>query len=64
MRKNELAAMNHARHAHRGRPTEMAFAPRRWNPNARAVAAGPARSLSDEAKAAWAASHGFALATR
>lgn len=59
-----MASMNHARHAHRGRPTEMAFAPVRWNPRSRAVAAGPARSLSAEAKAAWAASHGFALAIR
>ena len=59
-----MARMNHARHAHRGRPTESAVVTRRWNPNARAKAAGPARSLSQEAKAAWAASHGFALAVR
>ena len=58
-----MAALNHARLAHRGRPTEMAFAPRpKWNPNAKAVAANAGRSLSPEARAAWAAANGFAVA--
>jgi len=60
-----MASMNHARHAHRGRPTEMAFAPRvGWNPTSRAKAAAPARSLSAEAIAAWAAKHGCGVASR
>lgn len=60
-----MARINHARHAHRGRATEMAFAPRpRWDPKAKAVAAGPARSLSPEAMAAWAAKNGYAVAAR
>lgn len=53
-----MSRMNHSRHAHRGRPTEQAFPGRRWNPNSRAVAAGPARSLSPNEVAAWAAAHG------
>lgn len=58
-----MAALNHARHAHRGRPTEMAFAPRaKWSHNAKAVAANAGRSLSTEAKAAWAAANGFTVA--
>lgn len=60
-----MSRINHARHAHRGRATEMAFAPKpRWNPNSKAVAASPARSLSPEAIAAWAASRGCAVAAR
>lgn len=58
-----MSRLNHARLAHRGRPTEMAFAPRpKWNPNAKAVAAGPARSLSREQIAAWASAHGCTVA--
>lgn len=58
-----MSSINHARHAHRGRPTEMAFAPKpKWNPNAKAVAANAGRSLSREQVAAWASAHGCTVA--
>lgn len=59
-----MARLNHAKHAHRGRPTESAFSrqPSGWHTPAKA--AGPARSLSSEAKAAWAAQHGVLLSAR
>ena len=57
-----MSRLNHAKLAHRGRNTEMAFAPRpKWNPNDRAKAASTGHSLSPEAVAAWAAQHGIAV---
>ena len=48
----------------RGRATERAFQPKRkdWHPSMAATAAGPAVSLSAEARAAWARANGYAVA--
>lgn len=60
-----MATMNHARHAHRGRPTQSAFSARfASNDNHKAKAAGPARSLTPAERNKWAADHGFAIAAR
>lgn len=57
--------MNHAKHAHRGRPTEMAYAPRKpYNDKARAVAASPVRRLGPAERAQWAAANGYAAVAR
>lgn len=60
-----MSKLNHARHAHRGRQTEMAFSGRpKWNGHQPAKAANKGRSLSRDEIAAHAASLGIALSSR
>lgn len=58
-----MARLNHARHSHRGRATETAFAPRvqKWHPNM-AAKGGATRTFTDEERAAWATANGYAAA--
>ncbi len=59
-----MSRINHAKHAHRGRPTECAFSRTpAWARHSPAKAANAGRSLSADEKARWAASHGFAIAS-
>lgn len=62
---NKMSKMNHARHSHRGRPTEMAFSPKsRWAKHQPAKAATPGRSLSHEEIAKHAAAMGISISLR
>lgn len=60
-----MSKMNHARHAHRGRQTEMAFSnTSKWAKHQPAKAANTGRSLSRAEIAAHAAALGVSLSSR
>lgn len=58
-----MARLNHARHIHRGRPTERAFiTPAKDHSCAKAATSG--YSLSSDKVADWAAQNGFSVSSR